>query len=73
MRSYLTKCCDQRQQCLQKGARSSAEGSLHGLRGGGGASQGMVSAVARASEQSLGTDEAPHGRHSPTGVPGDSF
>lgn len=30
------KCCDQRQQCLQKGARSSAEGHLPGLSGGGG-------------------------------------
>lgn len=56
MWNYLTKCCDQRQQCLQKGARSSAEGSLHGLNGGAGGSQGMVPAAARASDQGLGTD-----------------
>lgn len=67
--NYLTKGCDQRQQFLQKGARSSAEGSPHGLSGGG-APQGMVPAAARALARLLGTDEAPHGRHSPTGVPG---
>lgn len=42
------------------------------LSGGGGASQGMVPAAARASGQGLGTGEAPHRRHSPAGLPGAS-
>lgn len=52
--------------------RSSAGSSLHGLSRGGGASQGMAPAASRASEQGLDTEEAPHGRHSPAGVPGGS-
>lgn len=64
MWNYLTKCCDQRQQFLQKGARSSAEGWVV-VQHHEGWSQQLPEHLSRG----LAQMELPW-RHSP-GVPGD--